>query len=271
MSAATARATTPSGRLIQNTQRQSTESVSQPPSSGPATAETPNTAPMGAMNFARSRAGTTSAMMVWDMIIRPEPPRPCKNRNPTNCSMVCEKPPARTRAGTARWRRGTAACGRRGHRPCRRRHGDRDGERVGRDGQLMCCSPSSSPTIVGSAVPTIVWSSEASSMTSIRLAKIQPMRGLAAAVVLTGSSVGGGEGAQGGPGRPRRAEGVGLPAVDPAGAADAGEGAGHGRDGPRRELVDVTARRTAAASACSLAAIRPADRAGVPGNRRRGA
>ena len=42
-------ATTPSGRLIQNTQRQEIESVSQPPRSGPSTEETPNIAPIGAM------------------------------------------------------------------------------------------------------------------------------------------------------------------------------------------------------------------------------
>ena len=42
-------ATTPSGKLIQNTQRQEIESVSQPPSSGPSTEDTPNIAPIGAM------------------------------------------------------------------------------------------------------------------------------------------------------------------------------------------------------------------------------
>jgi hypothetical protein len=37
-------------------------------------------------------------------------------------------------------------------------------------------NPPSSPTIVGRAVETIVWSSEASTMASIRPAKIGPTR-----------------------------------------------------------------------------------------------
>ena len=42
-------AMTPSGRLIQNTQCQEMESVSQPPTIGPRTEAIPNMAPMGAM------------------------------------------------------------------------------------------------------------------------------------------------------------------------------------------------------------------------------
>src|SRR4051794_28423282 len=42
----------------------------------------------------------------------------------------------------------------------------------------MCSRPPNSPTIVGSAVATIVWSSDASSSTSIRPPKTTPMRGL---------------------------------------------------------------------------------------------
>jgi hypothetical protein len=40
-----------------------------------------------------------------------------------------------------------------------------------------CSIPPRSPTIVGSAVETIVWSSEASSRTSISAAKIRRTRG----------------------------------------------------------------------------------------------
>src|SRR5947209_7511590 len=58
----------------------------------------------------------------------------------------------------------------------------------------MCESPPRSPTIVGSAVETIVWSSAAISMTSISPAKttitLRPSRwvGATAAAVLTGGS-----------------------------------------------------------------------------------
>src|SRR5687768_10220353 len=40
----------------------------------------------------------------------------------------------------------------------------------------MCSSPPSSPTMVGSAVETIVWSSDASSITSIRAPRTRPSR-----------------------------------------------------------------------------------------------
>ena len=54
--------------------------MKKPPTSGPATAERPNSAPIGPMYFARSRAGTTSAMIACDRIISPPPPRPCTPR-----------------------------------------------------------------------------------------------------------------------------------------------------------------------------------------------
>ena len=43
----------------------------------------------------------------------------------------------------------------------------------------MCSSPPRSPTIVGSAVDTIVWSSDASSITSISALITTPTRGVA--------------------------------------------------------------------------------------------
>ena len=66
--------------LKENAQRQPGPSVIQPPSSGPATEDTANTAPITPMYLPRSRAGTTSAMEVWARIIRPPPPRPCTTR-----------------------------------------------------------------------------------------------------------------------------------------------------------------------------------------------
>jgi len=86
------RLTRPRGRLIQKAQRQPGPSVSQPPMSGPATEARPNTAPIGAMYLARSRTGTTSAMIVCDMIMRPPPPRPWTNRNADSSTMPWANP-----------------------------------------------------------------------------------------------------------------------------------------------------------------------------------
>ena len=79
--------------LIQNAQRQPIPSVNQPPRSGPATEETANTAPMNPAYLPRCRAGTMSAMMAWDMIIRPPPPSPCTTRPAISQSMVGARPP----------------------------------------------------------------------------------------------------------------------------------------------------------------------------------
>ena len=49
-----------------------------------------------------------------------------------------------------------------------------------------CSSPPSSPTIVGSAVETIVWSSDASSITSIRPLTTTRMRRRSVARAVTG-------------------------------------------------------------------------------------
>jgi hypothetical protein len=48
-----------------------------------------------------------------------------------------------------------------------------------------CCRPPRSPTIVGSAVATIVWSSEASRTTRISAPKITRTRGAGCCGVLT--------------------------------------------------------------------------------------
>src|SRR4051794_30542078 len=76
----------PTGTLIQkhHCQPNSAESVKKPPTRGPATAERPNSAPIGPMYFARSRAGTTSAMIACDRIISPPPPRPWTPRQMTS-------------------------------------------------------------------------------------------------------------------------------------------------------------------------------------------
>jgi len=88
----TTSAATPTGMLIQKHQRQSRWSVNRPPRSGPATAETPNNAPIGPMYLPRSRAGMMSAMIACDRIIRPPPPRPCTARHTTSSPNDCENP-----------------------------------------------------------------------------------------------------------------------------------------------------------------------------------
>src|SRR3954447_1905549 len=81
-----AKAAAPTGTLTQkhHCQPSAAESVKKPPTSGPTTADRPNSAPIGAMYLARSRAGTTSAMIACDGIISPPPPRPCTPREITN-------------------------------------------------------------------------------------------------------------------------------------------------------------------------------------------
>jgi hypothetical protein len=69
-------AAAPKGRLIQNAHRQPSPSVSHPPRTGPSIADSANTAPTTLIEAARSRAGTTSAMMAWIKISKPPPPSP---------------------------------------------------------------------------------------------------------------------------------------------------------------------------------------------------
>ena len=81
-----ATAARPTGTLIQkhHCQPSASWSVKKPPTSGPAMADRPNSAPIGPMYLARSRAGTMSAMIACDKIIRPPPPSPCTPRQITS-------------------------------------------------------------------------------------------------------------------------------------------------------------------------------------------
>ena len=95
---AMANAAMPIGMLSQKAQRQPGPSVSQPPMSGPSTAEMPKSAPSGPMYLPRSDAGTMSAMIDCDRIIRPPPPRPCTARHRTRVSIESANPaPAEAR------------------------------------------------------------------------------------------------------------------------------------------------------------------------------
>ncbi|KAI3473680.1 hypothetical protein Pfo_031581 [Paulownia fortunei] len=69
-------------------------STKNPPSSGPPIADRPKIAPSGPRYLPRSEAGTMSAMIACDRIIRPPPPRPCIARKTTSCVKSPAKAPA---------------------------------------------------------------------------------------------------------------------------------------------------------------------------------
>ena len=66
----------PIGRLIRKIHCQPRWSVNRPPSSGPATEDTPNTAPKKPWYLPRSRGGMMSPITARASDIRPPPPRP---------------------------------------------------------------------------------------------------------------------------------------------------------------------------------------------------
>ena len=80
--------------------------VRKPPSSGPAIAETPNTAPNRPVYLPRSRGDTTSPIAAWALTISPPPPRPWIARKTISSVMPCACPhsaePARNRT-SAPW------------------------------------------------------------------------------------------------------------------------------------------------------------------------
>jgi hypothetical protein len=82
----------PMGMFSQKIQRQPGPSVKNPPSSGPATLETPNTAPNMPWYFPRSRGGMMSPMMASASAMSPPPPRPCTARPPMSISIDCAAP-----------------------------------------------------------------------------------------------------------------------------------------------------------------------------------
>ena len=66
----------PIGMLMKKIHSQPSWSVNRPPSSGPATEETPNTAPNSPWYLPRSRGGMMSPITASASDIRPPPPRP---------------------------------------------------------------------------------------------------------------------------------------------------------------------------------------------------
>src|SRR4051794_8142292 len=136
--------------------------------SGPAMLDTPNTAPKRPVHFPRSRGGTTSPIAAWADTMSPPPPRPWIARKAISSLMPCASPHS-----AEPMRKIVSAAWSTRLRPYRSPSLPYSGvttvtaRRYAVTTQERCCRPPSSPTIVGSAVETIVWSSDASSMTSM--------------------------------------------------------------------------------------------------------
>ena len=87
-----ASATRPMGRLTQKIQFQLRFCVSQPPSSGPRMAETPNTAPNRPWYLPRSRGENRSPMTASEMGKMAPAPTPWMPRKSTRLSMLQLRP-----------------------------------------------------------------------------------------------------------------------------------------------------------------------------------
>ena len=66
--------------------------MNRPPSSGPTTVETPNTAPIAPWYLPRSRSGITSAMSAIEVTIRPPAPMPWRPRHTMSSVMLVASP-----------------------------------------------------------------------------------------------------------------------------------------------------------------------------------
>ena len=73
-------ATAARGMLKANIQRQPGTCTNQPPRMGPSTVDTEKTAPMRPRYLPTCLAGTTSAMIAWERIMRPPAPAPAMKR-----------------------------------------------------------------------------------------------------------------------------------------------------------------------------------------------
>lgn len=85
-------ATMPSGSVAKKLQRHPRLSVRSPPASGPATAVTPNTAPMNPWYLPRCRGGMMSPMIVWDSGMIVPMPRPWMARPTISIQKFTLKP-----------------------------------------------------------------------------------------------------------------------------------------------------------------------------------
>ena len=141
--------------------------MNRPPSSGPSTVVTPNTAPSAPWYLPRSRSGMTSAISAVAVTARPPAPRPCTARqaisqvmlpaNPQNADAPTNRP-AETWKTSLRLNRSPNLPASTVDTVSASRYDDTTHDRW--------LAPPRSPTIVGSAVDTIVWSSAESNMPS---------------------------------------------------------------------------------------------------------
>ena len=155
-----------SGRLSQNAQRQPGPSVIHPPMSGPATEEKAKTPPMIPMYLPRSRAGITSATTDWERIMRPPPPTPWSAR--ATISQVISGASAPIIDPVMKERMAKI---RKGLRPNWSESLPYTGMVMVESKmkvaitQLICSTPCSSPTMVGSEGARMVWFSADMSIT----------------------------------------------------------------------------------------------------------
>src|SRR3954468_8358653 len=130
--------------------------------------DTPNTAPKKPEYLPRSLGGTTSPIAAWALTISPPPPRPWIARKAINSVIPWASPHSADPI-----RKSTSAACSTTLRPSRSPSFPYSGvtmvtaSRYAVTTQDRCSRPPSSSTIVGSAVETIVWSSDASSITRI--------------------------------------------------------------------------------------------------------
>ena len=170
--AATAITRIPIGKLTRKHQCHDRWSVNKPPRSGPMTVVTPNTAPSAPWYLPRSRSGTTSAIRAVAVTIRPPAPMPCTARHETSQAIVVASAHIRdaaTKIPALSWKISL--------RPNRSPNFPASTvamvsvRRYDVTTHDTCAPPPRSPTMVGSAVDTIVWSSAASSIPSMIVPK----------------------------------------------------------------------------------------------------
>ena len=139
-----------------------------PPSSGPITVVTPKTAPSAPWYWPRSRSGMTSAISAVDVTVSAPPPSPCTARNVISSSMLFASPQKNEptmNTSTPSWNTRL--------RPNRSPNFPAStvdtvsASMYAVTTQLTWPAPPRSPTMVGSAVDTIVWSSADSSRPSM--------------------------------------------------------------------------------------------------------
>ena len=145
--------------------------------SGPSTVVTPKTAPSAPWYLPRSRSGMTSAISAIAVTISAPAPNPWTARQPISQVMLVAAPhsaDATTNIPAATWK--TLLRPNRSPNLPARTVAIVSASRYDDTTQDRWPAPPRSPTMVGSAVDTIVWSSAASSMPSSRVPNTRLIR-----------------------------------------------------------------------------------------------